>query len=165
MAGDILLKYGTASTITITLASLASGSARQSTHVSNATTLYTDALVLVKVKTGDTGTASTDYVNVYAYGTVDEGTTWTEGGTSDPIDGTDGAVTLTSPTNLRLIGRINAVADASTYIGGPFSVANAFGGVLPKEWGIVIENQTSHHLDATEGSHAVQWQGVSGSYT
>lgn len=153
---DIKLKYGTAGqTITLTLASLANNAARASTYVDNATTLYQDALVQLKVKTGASGVATTGSVAVYAYGSVDGGTTYSEGAT-----GSDAALTLVSPTNLRLIGLFSAVANATTYISSPMSVAQAFGGILPQRWGIVVLNSTGAAFDATEGSHAKLYQGV-----
>jgi len=155
LGGDIKTKYGTSTAITCTLASLASNGARESTVVSNTTDLFLDALVMVKVKSNATGTSATGYVNVYAYGSADAGTTY-----SDTATGTDAAITLTAPPNVRLIGVINVVANATTYKSGPFSVAAAFGGVLPEKWGIIIENKSGAALDATEGSHAKFYQGV-----
>lgn len=153
---DIKQKFGTAGqTFTCTLASLANNSARQSTEIDNSSNLFVDALVMLKVKSGASGTSASGYVAVWAYASVDGGTTRTENaGISDA------AITLVSPTNLRLLGVINVVANATTYYGGPFSVASAFGGVIPQYWGIVIENKTGGTLDSTEGSHAKLWQGV-----
>jgi hypothetical protein len=150
------MEYGTASSaITITLASLANNAARSSTAVSNSTNLFLDAGVMIKITTGAIGVSSTGYVNVYAYGTVDGSTLYTGGAT-----GTDAAHTINDPTNLMLLGVINANASATAYIGGPMSVARAFGGVLPTSWGIVIENKTGAALDATEGSHVKIYQGT-----
>lgn len=133
--------------ITCTFTSLTNNSQRGSTAIDNTSNLFLDALVFVKVKSGASSTSATGYVNVYAYGTADGGTTY-----SDGVSGTDGAATLTSPPNVVLIGRINVVANATTYEGGPFSVAAAFGGTLPDHWGIVIENKTGGTLDASVGS-------------
>lgn len=153
---DIKQKYGTSNqAITCTLASLANNAARASTYVDNATNLFMDALVSINIKTGASGTVSTGYVNVYAYGTSDGGTNYTENAT-----GSDAAITLVSPTNLKLIGIINCVANATTYKSGPFSVAQAFGGQLPERWGIVIENKTGGAFDSTEGNHIKVYQGV-----
>lgn len=142
-------------TITITLASLASGSARQSTAVDNTSNLFVDALVQVKIKTGSGSPANPKIINVYAYGTANGGTSY-----SDGASGTDGSITLTSPTNAVLIGSINAVAATTTYISSPMSVAAAFGGVLPDHWGIIVENQEGQTLDATGSNHAAFYQGV-----
>lgn len=152
---DIKIKYGTGGqTITITLASLASGSAQESTALDNATDLFLDALVQIKLKSGASSTSSTGYANVYAYGSVDDGTSYNGNAT-----GTNASITLASPPNLRLIGVIAVVANATTYR-GIFSVAAAFGGVLPKKWGIVVENQSGAALDSTGGNHAATYQGI-----
>lgn len=146
---------GSDSTLTCTLASLGSGSSRESTAVDNSSDLFLDVLMQLQIKSGASGTATTGYVNVYAYGTCDTGTTYTEGAT-----GTDAAITLTSPTNLRLIGRLNVVANSTTYKSSPFSVAAAFGGSMPKKWGIVVENQSGGTLDSTESNHKKLYTGV-----
>ena len=143
--------------ITCTITSLTNTSSRQSTAVDNTSNLFFDALVSVKVKTNASGTSAGGFVLVYAYATVDGGTTYTDGAT-----GSDGSFTPTSPTNLKLIGSINCVANSATYIGGPFSVADAFGGILPAKWGIVIQNQTGATLDASVG--AAIYQGAYGQY-
>ena len=158
MAADIKLKLGsTNQALTVTLASLASSATagRESTAVDNRTNLFLDALVTVKIKL-TTGTPGNDKaVYVYAYGSVDDGTTY-----PDAVTGTDAAITLNDPVNLRLIGVINAVAQSTTYKSGPFSVAAAFGGVLPAFWGIVIRNYTGIAFTATGGDHAAVYQGV-----
>jgi hypothetical protein len=147
-------KYGTnGQSIGITITSLANNGQRQSDVIDNGTNLYLDALVSPRIKTGGSGTSASGYVNVYAYGTVDGGSLY-----SDSASGSDGSITLTSPPNMRLIGVINAVANSTEYNGGPFSVAQAFGGVLPEKWGIVIENKTGGTLDASIGS--VKYQGI-----
>ena len=155
---DVKNKYGTqGQAITITLASLANNGARQATVVDNTSDLFLDVLLMLKVKSGASGVSATGYVEIFAYGTVDDGTTYSEGAT-----GADGAITLTSVPNVRLIGIINVVANATTYMGGPFSVAAPFGGVLPKKWGIIVRNKSGAALDAAEGSHAKLYQGVLG---
>lgn len=147
--------YASSAALTITVASLATASSRASTAVSNSTNLYLDALVTVKVKTGASGTASTGYLTVYAYGSIDGGTSY-----SDGVTGTDAAFTVATANNLRMLGVVNAVANATTYTSVPFSVAQAFGGTLPEKWGIVISNNTGGTLDATGGNHAITYQGV-----
>jgi len=145
---DIKTAYGTGNqAFTITLTSLANAALRESTVVDNTSNLFLDALVFVKVKANASGTAATGVVNVYAYGTVDGGTTY-----SGSASGTDATYTPTVPTQLRLIGTINVVANGVTYNNGPFSVNQAFGGVLPAKWGIVVENLSGATLDASVGN-------------
>ena len=145
---DVKTAYGTSNqTITCTFTSLTNGSARASTVVDNSSNKFLDAALFVKVKAGASSTSAAGYIDIYAYGTADGGTTYTEGAT-----GSDAAITLTVPTNARYIGSINVVANALTYEGGPMSVAAAFGGVLPDHWGIIIVNKTGGTLDASVGS-------------
>jgi len=153
---DIKSAYGTNNqTITVTLASLATAGARESTVVDNTTNKFLDALVFLKVTSGGASTSSAGYVNVYAYGTANGGTTYTQSAT-----GSDAGITLTVPPNARLIGSCNVVANAVTYNCGPFSVKVAFGGVLPDKWGVIIQNVSGGTLDADAGDHAVFYQGV-----
>lgn len=158
MAGNLNEKLGTsAQAITCTITSLANGSARQSTAIDNTTNLFMDALVSLTVKSGASSTSATGHVDVYVGATVDGGSTYTDGAT-----GTNGAFTPTSPTNLRFLGSINVVANSATYQGGPFSIASAFGGILPAEWVIVVINNSGATLDASVGS--AQYQGVFAQY-
>lgn len=155
---DLLAKYGTSNQgITVTLAGLTNNSLRQSAAIDNSSNKWLDVLVMLKIKSGAASTSSSGLINVYAAGSADGGTSYTDG-----ASGSDAAMTPTSPTNLRLIGVINVVANATTYTGGPFSVAAAFGGVLPDHFSLIIENKTGGTLDATEGNHAKFYQGVAG---
>ncbi len=153
MATTFKSQYGSSNqAITCTITSLANNGQRSAAAVDNTSNLYLDALVQVIIKSNASGTSATGYVNVYAYGTADGGTTYPDG------TGTNTGVTLTSPPNLRLIGVINVVANATTYNSEPMSVKAAFNGVLPDHWGIVIENKTGATLDASVGS--AFYQGV-----
>jgi hypothetical protein len=151
----IKIAYDSDAAFTCTLASLTTGSARQSTAIDNSSNLYLDALVQLRIKTGGSGTSASGYVAVYAYASADGGTTYTEN-----AGASDAAITLTVPTNLVLLGVINCVANSVTYKGPVWSVAAAFGGTMPKKWGIVVENQTGGTLSATEGDHLKLYEGV-----
>jgi len=156
---DIKTAFGAnGQTFTCTLASLASNATagRQSTVVDNTSNLYVDAYVMLKVKTSASALANDKAVYVYAYATVDNGTTYT-----DTVTGADGAVTLTDPTTLPLLGTVWTPSTSTTYTGGPWSVCRALGvQFLPAKWGIVVRNYTGQNLDSTEGNHAKLWQGV-----
>lgn len=136
--------YGTSTSITITLASLASGSSRESAAVDNTTNLFLDALVYLAIPLA-TGTPAGDKaIYVYAAGSED-GTNY-----GDNATGSDAAITLRSPTNLRLIGVINTPdSGAVTYKSHPISVAAAFGGFLPRKWSIIVQNATGLALGTT----------------
>lgn len=144
--------------ITCTLTSLANasgsnGAGQSSAAVDNTTNLFLDALVMVKIKTSSSALANDKAVYIYAYGTSDGGSDYTDG-----APGTNTSFTATNPPNVKLIGVINAVSTSTTYVGGPFSVASAFGGVLPDHWGIFVVNYTGQTLDGTVGS--AWYQGV-----
>ena len=160
MAGTILNDYGTnGQAITCTLASLANAAFRQSAAIDNTTNLFTDALVAVQVKSAASATSATGYVDVYAAGTIDGGTTYSGG-----ASGSNAAFTGQLSAAFKL-GRIAVIANATTYNGGPWSVASAFGGSLPQKWAIIVDNESGAALDATEGNHLKLYQGVYGSYT
>lgn len=153
---DIKEKFGTsAQAITITLDSLATTTTnvgRGSTVIDNSTNLYTDALVQVTVVSNATSSSATGTVEVYAYGTVDGGTSYSDGAT-----GTDGAITLTVPPNMVRLGTINVVATATTYKSKLMSVAASFGGILPEKWGIVVLNKSGYALGT---GCSAQYQGI-----
>jgi len=152
---DIKQKFGSANqAMTITIASLTNGSAREGTAIDNTTDLFFDVKVTVKVKSGASGTSTSGSVNVYAYATVDGGSNYTSGCT-----GSDAAYSGRL-NNLLYLGSIDVVANATTY-SATFNLSRAFGyGGIPAKWGIVIENQSGGTLDATGGNHSAIYQGV-----
>jgi len=151
---DIKLAYPVAANITITLASLASGSARESTAIDNTSNLYLDAEVYLALKL-QTGSPSSDKA-IYIYGAASaDGTNYTDNAT-----GSDAAITLRAPTNLRLLGVI-ATPDsgALTYKFVIGSVV-AVWGFLPPKWSIIVVNKTGIAFDATEGNHTKQYRAM-----
>lgn len=135
----------TATSWNVASTGLANGAAAACLVVDNTATLDEDALVGVGIASGATGVSATGSVAVYAYALLD-GTHYNDG-----ISGTDAAVTLASPTNLRLLGVLSVNANNTTFYGGLFSVARAFGGILPSKWGVVIVNNSGAAL-ATSGN-------------
>jgi hypothetical protein len=121
--------------ITITASSLSSGSARESASVATDTTVnVADYRVYVKAGVG-TGTPAGSKA-VYVWGKAsDDGTNWTGNATSS-----DAAITLDSPHQFVLIGSIPITAQSTTRAGS-FSLRQAFGGSIPANWGIILENQ------------------------
>lgn len=146
--------YASSAALTITLASLADGSMRQSTAVDNSSNLYVDALVGGKIKTGASGVSASGYVDLYLAVSHDGGTTY-----SGDASGTDGAYSGESG-NLIFLARVTADANATTYEFSGFSIAQACGGSMPQRWVIVVDNQTGAALDSTGSNHAVEYQGV-----
>lgn len=153
---DAKIAYSSTNTaVSITLANLGNASARSSAAIDNSSNLYLDATLTVKIGNGTT-TGTDNAVYIYGYGSQDNSLF---GG---PTSGTDAAV-LTTPTNLVQLGIISysnppfTSTDLSLYIG---SVALAFGGNLPKYWGIVVDNRTGASLVNTAANHSVTYQGV-----
>jgi hypothetical protein len=151
---DIKIAYGTGKTsFTITLNSLASSATdgRQSTAVDNGTDKFLDALVQVKITLPSTGTPANDKrIYIYAYGTADpSGNSHpqevTAAGAQATVGTSDAAYVMNSAgTPLRLIGTVGAshIISGSNgiIVSNPLSVAAAFGGRMPQEWGIVVRN-------------------------
>lgn len=154
---DIKVAYGTSTGITCTLASLAStpGTAREGTAVDNTSNKFQDAMVYLAARLV-TGTPGSDKViNIWAYGSEDA-TNYTDNAT-----GTDAAVTLRAPNNFRLIGIIGTPDSGGlTYKSNPMPVASAFGGILPRKWGIVVENRTNLAFETGEGNQIKTYTGV-----
>lgn len=151
--------YGASTAMTITLTSLASSSTllagRESTAIDNTATLAVDYLVGGKTKTG-AGTPLAGQIEYWAYGSYD-GTTYSGGAT-----GTDAGLTFASEkTNLRLLYIQPTDTTAShSYEWGPYSIAQAFGGVVPKKWGVFVVHNTSAALTATAADHEVKYTAV-----
>lgn len=149
------ITYGTSTGINITLASLANNAARAGAFVDNTSDTFLDAMVRLQVQL-QTGTPSNDQlINVWFYGSED-GANYT-----DNASGSDAAITLRNPTNLRGPFIISTPdAGGILYQATIGSVAAYFGGVLPRRWGIVVENRTGIAFNATEGNHAKSYTGI-----
>lgn len=151
--------YAASTALTLTLASLASDAAliagRQSTPVDNSTLLHVDAIVGGKVTTGTSPTNATQ-IEIWLFATYD-GTTYSAGaGAADANFSPTGEKTLMS-----LLQIIPTDATSNhTYEWGPFSVARAFGGVLPQKWGVFVVHNTGVALNATGGNHEAKYTGV-----
>lgn len=158
---DLKLAYGTASDVTITLASLASDTSlltgRESTAVDNTSSLVLDYLISGKITTG-TGPTTGRSIEVWAVGSWD-GTNWPE-----VFDGTDSAETTTAemkPSICRFIAAIATTATADrAYHFGPVSLASAFGGTLPPKFVFFVTHSTGSNLNGTAGNQQIRLQPV-----
>lgn len=157
--------YSANTAITISPASLATSATfiagRESSEIDNTTNKYVDALVQGKLTVGTTPTANTN-INIYVWG-ADTSLATTA---IDVLDGTDSAETLTNAgilySALRLGASISVTAATSdvTYPFAPFSVAQLFGGIMPKFWGVYVAHNTGVNLNATAGNHALSFNGI-----
>jgi len=153
MATQLNISYGSKVNVGITLAGLADGNWRQSAAVDNSGNKYLDALVGGKIKTGS-GSGAGDYVDAYVSGSIDGGTTF--GG---DCSGSDSAY-AGEDKNLTFLKRIHTEAAETTFEFGPWSIAAAFGGVLPRHWVLVFDNESDSTLDSTPANHEVHYQGI-----
>lgn len=159
MATTDNIKYSTNTSITCTLASLASSSTagRSCLAVDNSTNLYVDAILTIAVKTSASALANDKACYVYIYGSGADGVF---NGSSAEAEGTDVAVTFDSPTNLKGPFPIYCPASSTTYRLVVGSIASLFGGVMPYKWGFVLQNYTGQALDSTAGNHLTEYTGV-----
>lgn len=141
-----MIGYLTGTTFTITLAALAAASARESLAISAMVggTAYDDYMLQLSFGSSQPTTASAQAVYVWFYGSAD-GTHF-----DSPCTGADAAVTLGTHA---LKGPFVVPIQVGTQWRDACipSVANFFGGILPRKWGIVVENQTNGALINTEG--------------
>jgi len=150
--------YGTPAALTMTLASLSSDTnlvaGRESTAIDNSTVDAIDAIVGGKVTTGTSPTANRQ-IEVWVYGSYD-GTSYSGGAT-----GSDANLTPQAKSLMRLLTVIPTSSTSDqTYTWGPFSVAQAFGGAMPLEWGVYVVHNTGVNLNSTGGNHEVKYTSV-----
>lgn len=156
MASSVI--YGATVVATCTLTTLANGSGRECTAISNTGTKALDYACMITLKT-TTGTHGSDLAcYAHFYGSPD-GTNF-----DFPVTGTDAAVTINTGMNLK--GPVPIIFGTSTtgllsqkrYIG---SVAAIFGGNVPPAFGVVIENKTNLALTNTAGDHSIVFLPIS----
>jgi len=159
------ITYGTKTTLTISLASIATSSGftagAESNQIDNSSTLFDDIIIQGLVTVGTTPTTATNIL-VYVWGSdTSLGTT-----ALDVLDGTDSAETITSAGVRNGMLSLAAVLDVDSntsnrgYYVKAFGVAQFFGGVLPKFCGIFVAHNTAVNLNATGGNHVFTYTGI-----
>lgn len=146
---DIDTNYGTKTAITITLASLADGSSRQSTSWSTLTGNQIDQLVRAR-SNGQSG--GIDFCMIYVFGALDD----SSNEFTDNAGASDAAFTTANIKNSPLLGALSMNA-ATAVCGGPYSIASAFGGFLPAEVGLIVHNDSGAALHATGSEHDFEY--------
>jgi hypothetical protein len=144
MVAQILAEHGTATAMTITLASLASstsGVGRQSTIVSNVDNAQM-IHVYVKVTVGTTPTIDT---NIFVHLIKSDATH-----RSDGAGASDAGLTILNSRLLGVIRNNSASSDVVYY--GEFLIRNP-----GPEWGIAISHDTGTNLKSLAGDHAVRY--------
>ena len=157
MATIVTQTYSANTAITFDISSLATNSTfvqgRESTQIDNTSTMYVDALVNVKGITGHASTAPTigQYIGLWVWG-ADTSLATTA---IDTLDGTDSAETLSHVAvlnSLRLAAApaVTVATAALVYYIMPFSVAQLFGGIMPKFWGLYLAHNHTGALAAAQ---------------
>lgn len=145
--------YGTLTSATLTIASLANGAARESLKVDNTSTCFMDLLVAIEAVLAAGSPAGAAALNVYLVPSPD-GSLW-----PSPATGADSSITFTSanPVAGHLIGSIPVAAGGAT-VKGVFGTVLAFDNklVLPPYFSFVIENQSGVVLTTC----TVQYKGL-----
>jgi hypothetical protein len=161
MPNNILIKYGSKTTITAAVASLASDTnllaGIESSIIDNGTDGFSDILISGKVTTGTSPTASRQ-IEVWAVAW--DGANW-----PDVFDGTTSAETITSSDIKNSICKAvailstNATSDRVYHFTGA-SLRQAFGGELPSKVVLFVVHNTGVALNATAGNHEFSYIGV-----
>jgi len=150
----IRTQFGPVTNFSVTLNGLATGAARSSAKVENQSSRYIDAICQFKIKPASGSLGDRYAVYFFAWGAADETSPIFPAG----VTGVDEPVSVTLETlSIRQIGSIY-VPSAGILISPPFSVAPAFGNVLPPVWGVLAINRCGLTLDATENLGF--WRGV-----
>ncbi len=141
-----MLGYLATTTFTATLASLGSGSARESAAIIAMVggTSYDDYSLQFTLGIQQATTALDKSIYVWFAGSAD-GTSFTS-----PAIGSDAAITIGTSHNLFGPFTVSIPTGAVTYNIFLPSVSQIFGGVIPKKFSLIFENQTNGTLSATE---------------
>lgn len=161
MANSILKKYGSKTTITAAVASLASDTnllaGIESSVIDNTTDGFDDILLSGKSTTGTSPTASRQ-IEVWAVAW--DGANW-----PDVFDGTTSAETITSSDIKNAICKPVAILATNntsdrTYHYSGVSARAVFGGELPSKFVLFQVHNTGVALNATAGNHEHSYMGV-----
>lgn len=115
----------------------------QGVLVKNHVTKYSDFKIWVKLTTANTAPANDKamYLWIIPWYTSDNGTTFNPSsiGTTTLPTGTDAAITIASPHNMRLLGVLNYTTAQAT-VQDNFLLSNCFGNAMPDGWSPAITN-------------------------
>jgi hypothetical protein len=162
VSSAIKLAYGSPTTGNGGITSLATSSTWTAGYewfvIDNTTDLMLDYHVQGVIRVGTTPTINTE-IRLYAVASYD-GTTW-----PDVFDGTPSAETVTSAGVRDGFARPAAslyVDSTTTDRDYPFffSLADVFGGAVPKKVAIFVAHNTGVNLNATGAQHTYAYQGV-----
>jgi hypothetical protein len=123
---------------------------RSSDVQDNSTNLYQDALLGGVIKMANSTPGASKSVSIYAYSDVDSTPHYTES-----VTGSAASFTRADPTNLKLVAVVAVPTQNVNFYFGEVSIAAAFGGILPKKWGICVFNDTGQALGGSGAADTV----------
>ena len=124
------------------------------------TTNVADTLVQIALAVGASSPNQNTNIYIYAFGSIDGTYLPGAAASTEVISNTASVVTLSAnSTNIKLLGAIYCHTASTTFTSEPMSIAAAFGGIVPKKWGIIVQNQTGVALSAT--GHSAKYTEVS----
>jgi hypothetical protein len=149
--------YGTATTVTFTLASLATSAVdvgRESNTIDVTTIDTIDVWVGGKITVGTTPTANTK-IEIWFAPSYD-GTTYAGSAT-----GADAGLTP-SAKELMVLAQVIPVKAATSNVTFPWGVSAAavFGGALPPKFSVFVTHNTAVNLNSTGGNHELKYRAL-----
>jgi len=149
MANEILDKYGAATALTITLASLGDGSGRQAAQVTDASPSAKKVRVWAKVTTGTSPTAN-QTIEFYVSRADDDATELAPGST-----GTSDAAYSNTKSELEFLDAITVTGTSdATYIKS-FVIEEP-----GTDWRLVVFNESGDALNSTGSNHEIVYRSV-----
>lgn len=161
MPNSILKKYGSKTTLTAAVASLASDTnllaGIESSIIDNSTDGFDDILISGKITTG---TSPTTAKQIEVWAVAWDGANW-----PDVFDGTTSAETITSSDIKNAICKPVAILGTNntsdrTYHFSGVSLREAFRGDLPSKVVLFVVHNTGVNLNATAGNHELSYVGI-----
>ena len=151
--------YSANTAIALDLSSLATSTSllggRESAQIDNSATQYLDAIVNVGGILGHASSAPVvgQFIGIYVWGS----NVSLAGAPIDALDGTESVENLThggvlNSLKLAASPTVTAANANQLYHAQPFGVAQFFGGVLPKFWGLFVSHNHTGNLAAANNS-------------
>ena len=150
------MNYAATASITCTMNNITNGSYRQSTVIDNSSTKYVDVLLGGSIQAGTSPTTG-GTLDIFLYGERDDAGQYTAG-----CSGSDAAYTADGEED-ELFHLYSITVDTTSdqdYEFGPISVAQAFGGMLPRKWGVVFKNSSGVTTNATGTNNELRYTGL-----
>lgn len=143
--------YGTPTSLTITLNSLAASATvgRQSSVVDNSSQKALDTVIQLSITVGTV--SGNKQILVYVAGSFDGGSTYSLSNGANVIGASDAAFTRVDPSCDGPAKVLPVPSSSIAYI-CYLSVAQCFGGVMPDHWALVVFNDSGASLSGSGNS-------------